>query len=102
MSERVKQGKMSKDEIFIFVKKYFTDTFEIPENKINLTANLFEDLELDSIDALDMVGMLEAEMNIETDEKELKRIMTVQNVVDYIILKTSGQKNISLNPQATI
>jgi len=93
---------MSRDEILIFVKKYFTDTFEIPENKINLTANLFEDLELDSIDALDMVGMLEAEMNIETDEKELKKIMTVQNVVDYIILKTSHQKNINLNSQATI
>jgi acyl carrier protein len=93
---------MKRDEIFIFVKKYFTDTFEIPGNKINLNANLFEDLELDSIDALDMVGMLEAEMNIETDEKELKKILTVQNVVDYIILKTSQQKNINLNSQATI
>ena len=93
---------MKRDEIFIFVKKYFTDTFEIPENKITLNANLFEDLELDSIDALDMVGMLEAEMNIETDEKELKKILTVQNVVDYIILKTSHQKNINLNSQAMI
>ncbi len=93
---------MSKDEILIFVKKYFIDTFEIPENKIKLTANLFEDLELDSIDALDMVGMLEAEMDIETDEKELKKILTVQHVVDYILLKTAHRKNINLNSQAMI
>lgn len=93
---------MNRDEILIFVKKYFIDTFEIPENKVNLNANLFEDLELDSIDALDMVGMLEAEMNIETDEKELKKILTVQHVVDYILLKTAHRKNINLNSQATI
>ena len=93
---------MCRDEIFKFVKKYFTDTFEIPENKISLTSNLFEDLELDSIDALDMVGMLEAEMNIETDEKELKKILTVQHVVDYILLKTANRNNINLNSQAMI
>lgn len=93
---------MSKDEILTFVKKYFIDTFEIPENKIKLNANLFEDLELDSIDALDMVGMLEAEMDIETDEKELKKILTVQHVVDYILLKTTHRENINLNSQAMI
>lgn len=93
---------MSRDEIFTFVKKYFTDTFEIPENKIKLASNLFEDLELDSIDALDMVGMLEAEMNIETDEKELKKILTVQHVVDYILLKTSHRSNLNLNSRAMI
>ncbi|MFO7560777.1 MAG: phosphopantetheine-binding protein [Desulfobacterales bacterium] len=93
---------MSRDEILIFVKKYFIDTFEIPENKIKLNANLFEDLELDSIDALDMVGMLEAKMDIETDEKELKKILTVQHVVDYILLKTAHRKNINLNSQAMV
>ncbi|RJP82352.1 MAG: acyl carrier protein [Desulfobacteraceae bacterium] len=93
---------MDRNDIFLFIKKYFVDTFEIPEKKINLKSSLFEDLELDSIDALDMVGMLEAEMNIETNEKELKTIITVQDVVDYIIAKTSQQNNADLNSQATV
>jgi acyl carrier protein len=93
---------MDKNDIFLFVKKYFIDTFEIPETKIDLKSSLFDDLELDSIDALDMVGMLEAKMNIETNEKELKTILTVQDVVDYIIIKTSKQKNTNLNSQVTV
>jgi acyl carrier protein len=93
---------MDKNDIFLFVKKYFVDTFEIPEKKIDLKSSLFDDLELDSIDALDMVGMLEAEMNIETNEKELKTITTVQDVVDYILRKTSNPNNTNLNSQVTV
>jgi len=93
---------MNKNDIFLFIKQYFVDTFEIPEKKIKLQASLFEDLELDSIDALDMVGMLEAEMNIETNEKELKTIITVQDVVEYILAKTSQQNNTNLNSQAAV
>lgn len=93
---------MNTDAIFLFIKQYFIDTFEIPEGKITLQASLFEDLELDSIDALDMVGMLEAEMDIETNEKELKTIITVQDVVNYIEAKTSQQSNSNLNSQVTV
>jgi acyl carrier protein len=93
---------MDRDDIFLFIKKYFVDTFEIPEKKINLQSGLFDDLELDSIDALDMVGMLEAEMNIETNEKELKTIITVQDVVDYIIAKTSQQHHANPNSQTAV
>jgi acyl carrier protein len=50
-------------------------------------ANLFADLALDSIDALDMVGMLEARLDIEVREEDLKTIRTVLDVVDYICRK---------------
>ena len=93
---------MDKNDIFLFIKKYFIHTFEIPEKKINLKSSLFEDLELDSIDALDMVGMLESEMDIETNEKELKTITTVQDVVDYIIVKTAKQNNTNMNSQTAV
>ena len=50
-------------------------------------ANLFADLALDSIDALDMVGMLEARLDIEVREEDLKTIRTVRDVVDDICRK---------------
>jgi acyl carrier protein len=83
---------MSKEEIFDLVKQYFIKECEIPEEKITLKAHLFTDLELDSIDALDMIGMLESEMNIEVDEDELKKIRTVSDVVEYVMKKMSGLK----------
>ena len=75
---------MNQDEIMVLIRKYFHEQFEIPQEKVVLDAHLFEDLELDSIDALDMVGMLETELDIEVDEEDLKSIRTVQDVVNYV------------------
>ena len=55
--------------------------------KVVLEANLFNDLALDSIDALDMVGVLEARLGIEVREEDLKAIRTVRDVVDYICIQ---------------
>jgi len=75
---------MKKDEILELLRKFFNEQFEIPLEKMNPEAKLFEDLNLDSIDALDMVGMLEAELDIEVDEDDIKEIRTVQDVIDFV------------------
>jgi acyl carrier protein len=75
---------MNSDEIYKLVKNYLVNDFEIAEDKILPEANLFEDLGLDSIDALDMIATLESEYNLKIDEEELKKIRTVQNIIDYI------------------
>ena len=75
---------MNTDEIYGIVKKYLIKDFEVPEEKISIDANLFENLELDSIDALDMIATLESELDISIDEEELKKIRTVHDIVNYI------------------
>jgi acyl carrier protein len=76
---------MNTDEIYKLVKGYLVNDFEVPEEKISLEANLFENLELDSIDALDMIATLESEYNLKVDEEELKKIRTVQDIINYIV-----------------
>ena len=76
---------MNTDEIYSIVKKYLIEDFEVPEEKISPEANLFEDLELDSIDALDMIAILESEIEMGVNEEELKRILTVKDIVNYIL-----------------
>jgi acyl carrier protein len=80
-------GVMNREEIYNLIKVFFTEEFEISAEKVILEANLFNDLALDSIDALDMVGMLEARLGIEVREEDLKAIRTVRDVVDYICIK---------------
>jgi acyl carrier protein len=84
---------MKKEDIFKLIKGFFVDEFELPPEKIHLDANLFDDLGLDSIDALDMVGMLEARLDIEVFEEDLKKIRTIGDVVDYIAVKTGGRED---------
>lgn len=78
---------MTKDDAFDLIANYFNEQFEIDRDKITLEANLFEDLKLDSIDALDMAGMLESELDIEVEEEELMAIRTVKDVVDFLLQK---------------
>lgn len=76
---------MTQEDVLSLIRKYFNEEFEIPEEKVVLEARLFDDLELDSIDALDMVAMLESELGIEVEEEGIKSIVTVGDVVNYIL-----------------
>ncbi|HOG06494.1 MAG: acyl carrier protein [Syntrophales bacterium] len=82
---------MSREEVFNLIREFFVEEFEIPDEKVIPEADLFEDLGLDSIDALDMVGMLEARLDIEVLEEELKKIRTIGDVVDYISVKVGDR-----------
>lgn len=79
---------MNERKALEFVTGCFATKFEIPVEKIVLDASIFNDLGLDSIDALDLVGMLESELNIEVEEGDIRSIRTVGDVVKYIIRKT--------------
>ncbi len=76
---------MQKEEALKKVSEYLVTQFEIPSEKISPDANLFKDLEMDSIDALDWFAAMQSEIGLPIIEKELKRIRTVQDVVDYVV-----------------
>ncbi len=76
---------MTQQEIFDIVAGHLSSHFEVPRERVRPEANLFSDLDLDSIDALDMIGLLESELGIELKEAELKKMRTVQDVVDYVL-----------------
>ena len=75
---------MQDGEIIELVVKYLVRDFEIPEDMIHPEANLFTDLGLDSVDALDWFAAMEFEIKLAVVEKELKQIKTVRDVVEYV------------------
>ena len=77
--------QMQKEETFKKVSEYLITQFEIPPEKIHPDANLFKDLDMDSIDALDWFAAMQSEIGLPIIEKELKMIRTVQDVVDYVV-----------------
>jgi acyl carrier protein len=76
--------EMSDEEILQAITKYLVEDFEIPAEKIHLDANLFTDLELDSVDALDWFATMETQINLTIVEKDLKKIRTVRDVIAYV------------------
>lgn len=66
------------------VKEIIMDTINCDEEAITLEASLKEDLEMDSLDAMELSMALEEAYDLTIDEEELQSFETVKNIVDYI------------------
>jgi acyl carrier protein len=73
------------EEIFRLVATYLIKDFEVPEDKISPEANLFTDLGLDSIDALDWFAKMEATIHLPIVEEDIKKVRKVGDVVNYVM-----------------
>jgi acyl carrier protein len=60
------------------------ELFEVPRGKITPEARLYEDLDLDSIDAVDLVVKLQAMIGRRIKPEEFRAARTVADVVDCI------------------
>ena len=58
--------------------------FEVPAEKISPEAHLFEDLDLDSIDAIDFMVTLEDLTGLRVEEDELRRLRRFQDIVELV------------------
>jgi acyl carrier protein len=75
---------ISREEIIAHVNKTLVDEFEVPEDTIAPDKRLREDLELDSLDAVDMIVALEQGLKIRVDEEQAKQIRTVGDIYSFV------------------
>ena len=75
---------ISRDQIVAHVNKTLIDEFEISDDRIGPDKRLREDLDLDSLDAVDMIAALEQGLKIRVDEEQAKKIRTVGDIYDFV------------------
>jgi acyl carrier protein len=75
---------MSKDELFTKIKEILVSDFEIEAGSITLQAKLYEDLDLDSIDSVDMIVKMKEYVTGKIDPELFKSVRTVQDVVEIL------------------
>ncbi|QEM89368.1 acyl carrier protein [Kosakonia radicincitans] len=73
-----------KNEIYQEVSALLIKLFEIDPQDISPDARLYEELELDSIDAVDMIVHLQKKTGKKIKPEEFKAVRTVQDVVDAV------------------
>lgn len=64
--------------------KIISEISEIPVKKINLKSNLIADLDLESLDLVTLISEIETKYNLEIPDKEIKKIQTVEDIVNYL------------------
>ena len=75
---------LSRDEVETRLAGYLTTMFEVPRDKIRPEARLYEELDLDSIDAVDLVVKLQDLTGRRISPTEFKSVRTVGDVVDKV------------------
>ncbi len=75
---------MTKEDIFQKIKEILNEEFEIDKEAIVPDARLYQDLELDSIDAVDLLVKMKGFIPGKIDPESFKKAGTVQDVVDIL------------------
>ncbi len=73
--------------IFEKVKELLCDNLGIDENDITMDASLIDDLNIDSLDVVELIMAVEEEFGIEIPEGDVEKVSTVGGMVDYISSK---------------
>ena len=66
------------------IKKILVETMDIEEEKITLDATLKDDLNLDSLDSVELIMSAEEEFGIEIPDEDVMNFKTVNDIVNYI------------------
>jgi acyl carrier protein len=75
---------LSKEEIFDWIRNALNEHFEIPAERVTLEAHLYQDLDIDSIDAVDLLIKLKQLTGQPISPDIFKQVRTVGDVVDAV------------------
>ena len=70
-----------REDILLKVRTVLVDTFELDPGDIHPQTHLYHDLDLDSLDAIDLAVQLKSHTGIKLKEDEMKAIRTVDDII---------------------
>jgi acyl carrier protein len=74
----------TKEEILLKLREILADSFQLEPDKVTLDANLFTDLDLDSIDAVELAIQLQGFTGRRVKAEVFKHVRTVNDVVETV------------------
>ena len=91
----------TKDKIYSFLQETLVSLFEIAPDAISPNANLYEDLDIDSIDAVDLTVKLKEFTGRRIQPSDFKQVRTVQDVVDAVYDLLNRPDEVDALPEAS-
>lgn len=75
---------LTKDQILEHLKQVLTDLFEVEDSQLIGSARLYDDLDIDSIDTIDLLIELKKIIGVDIDPAAFKNARTIDDVADVI------------------
>jgi acyl carrier protein len=74
----------TREDIFETLRSALVELFELEPERVNLQANLYQDLEIDSIDAVDLIDHIKRKTGKKIAAEDFKAVRTVSDVVEAV------------------
>ncbi|MGV8860989.1 MAG: acyl carrier protein [Pseudomonas sp.] len=74
----------TREDIFDTLRSALVELFELEPERVNLQANLYQDLEIDSIDAVDLIDHIKRKTGKKIAAEDFKAVRTVNDVVEAV------------------
>ena len=80
-----RRRERKRQELFTRILKVIANELKIEDiNTIKLNSRFKEDLRVDSLDSVELIMGLESEFNLEIADEDSEKLLTVEDVVDYL------------------
>ena len=78
---------MTVESVTATLKEVLIEEFEVEEDEIVSGANFFEDLDMDSLDAIDLIVMMDKKLGIDLKAEDAQKIRTIDEFIDLIMTR---------------
>lgn len=75
---------MNKDSLFAKIRDILVEQFDVEAAAVTMDANLYEELEIDSIDAVDLLVQLKEVTGKKIAPESFKEVRTIGDVLDAL------------------
>lgn len=78
------------EAIYAVLRQALIELFEIEPEKVTPAANLYTDLEIDSIDAIDLIDHIRQVTGCKLNPNDFRSARTVQDVIDAMLKRPTS------------
>lgn len=75
---------MNKDDLYTEIRRILVEQFDVDDAAVSMDANLYEELEIDSIDAVDLLVQLKEVTGKKIAPESFKEVRTIRDVLDAL------------------
>jgi acyl carrier protein len=87
----VSLNEMNRDELFVWIADLLAEMFELERDTLSPASNLYADLDIDSIDAVDLAVKLKQLTGKRLQPEVFKSIRTIDDIIDALLGLTEAQ-----------
>ncbi|MFC6277239.1 acyl carrier protein [Psittacicella hinzii] len=91
----MQQKQLTDQEIQQILTNALVELFEVDAQEITPETNLYTDLDIDSIDAIDLIDFIKRKTGYKLNAEDFRTVRTVQDVIEAV-------KKVSINPEQEV